>query len=840
VITFEYVTDLELRDGYTALELPITRTRIGEGGPRVPRSDKGDSDAATPIAGEGLLLDVFLAAPSPIEKVVADSSHEIVVEKLEDGAVKVSFADSVAAAKLAQSLVLLVETTEKNKPLCMIEKFAAAKVDEDRSLASGKQEAVEDPSFARSSLVADVPEAERTAMMISFVPDFDEASDQLLASDDESLSEIIFVIDQSGSMAGSRIKQARSALQLFLRSLPEGTKFNIVSFGDHHRKLFPTSVTYDETTFATATQYVADMDANFGGTNILSPLREVLATPPSKDFPRQVFLITDGDVNNTAEVIDVVKTSVGDCRVFTLGIGADACRRLVTGLARAGNGMSEFVQSGERLERKVLNQLKIALRPVLKNIKLDFGLFQCPTYSPNPLPPIFDGQRLIVYAFLDNSYSTLGTITLTAQTGKGTMLKFPCEVSLYDQLEGNLLHRLAARSLIRDLENGELDAAAKASITRLGQTYGIVSSETTLFVAHNWDTRSSTLDMEKIDSEEAAQRDLQAHSTERAHFKHDARLAWIAEQQVPEPAASAALPQAAFSSEPEPTSLEDAFAREEMCKSNSAAARKRAQAAPRHRLSSSPQAGLRAKVAEIFNMFDEVNDDCDSSASSEECAAEQEQYCSAPSSAPFSETTTSSSFAPFGSNTAADPYASGSSFGAGTFSFCGEAAAAPPPTFFSARSALASAGAPAPSEGRRALKRSGCLDSTLPATTQICMYQGASGLWDADGLVGILDGLLDLPPSALDILVATVIDELSGLDQSVLRSVCASALAIAALEYKYSVDKDQWELLVQKAMRRITATLKPLNSACTAATLVSKATDLIHPKEVKEPEVEFA
>ncbi len=34
------------------------------------------------------------------------------------------------------------------------------------------------------------------------------------------------------SMAGSRIKQVAETLQLFLRSLPEGTFFNIIGFGD--------------------------------------------------------------------------------------------------------------------------------------------------------------------------------------------------------------------------------------------------------------------------------------------------------------------------------------------------------------------------------------------------------------------------------------------------------------------------------------------------------------------------------------------------------------------------------------------------------------------------------
>jgi hypothetical protein len=36
------------------------------------------------------------------------------------------------------------------------------------------------------------------------------------------------------------------------------------------------------------------MGANFGGTNILEPLQEILNSPVNPEFPRQLFVLTDG------------------------------------------------------------------------------------------------------------------------------------------------------------------------------------------------------------------------------------------------------------------------------------------------------------------------------------------------------------------------------------------------------------------------------------------------------------------------------------------------------------------------------------------------------------------
>ena len=51
----------------------------------------------------------------------------------------------------------------------------------------------------------------------------------------------VFLLDRSGSMSGARIEKAKEALILFLKSLPEDSYFNVVSFGSKSIKMFEKS-----------------------------------------------------------------------------------------------------------------------------------------------------------------------------------------------------------------------------------------------------------------------------------------------------------------------------------------------------------------------------------------------------------------------------------------------------------------------------------------------------------------------------------------------------------------------------------------------------------------------
>jgi hypothetical protein len=58
--------------------------------------------------------------------------------------------------------------------------------------------------------------------------------------------EFSFIIDCSGSMKGRRLQCAKGCLLVFIRSLPQGSCFNITRFGGRHESLFKESVEYND------------------------------------------------------------------------------------------------------------------------------------------------------------------------------------------------------------------------------------------------------------------------------------------------------------------------------------------------------------------------------------------------------------------------------------------------------------------------------------------------------------------------------------------------------------------------------------------------------------------
>ena len=78
---------------------------------------------------------------------------------------------------------------------------------------------------------------------------------------------MVFLVDRSGSMAGTKMNLTKQALQLFMKSLPpEDTYFQIISFGSNYKYLDDKAraLTYDPETLDLATSKIENFSASMG------------------------------------------------------------------------------------------------------------------------------------------------------------------------------------------------------------------------------------------------------------------------------------------------------------------------------------------------------------------------------------------------------------------------------------------------------------------------------------------------------------------------------------------------------------------------------------------------
>ncbi|RFN49800.1 vault poly [Fusarium flagelliforme] len=202
------------------------------------------------------------------------------------------------------------------------------------------------------------------AIMTTLVPKFKLPAEK---------PEIVFICDRSASMS-NQISNLKTALEVFLKSMPVGVKFNICSFGNSFSFLWERSQTYNQENLDQAVQHVRTFLANYGGTEMYDPFQATFKKR-YRDMNLEVILLTDGEIwdqDRLFELInDEVAESKGTARVFSLGIGAGASTSLIEGVARAGNGFAQTVADNEKMDKKVVRMLKGALFPHITDYSLE-------------------------------------------------------------------------------------------------------------------------------------------------------------------------------------------------------------------------------------------------------------------------------------------------------------------------------------------------------------------------------------------------------------------------------------------------------------------------------------
>ncbi len=294
--------------------------------------------------------------------------------------------------------------------------------------------------------------------------------------------EIVFVIDNSGSMGGTSIVQAKASLLYALGRLRPSDRFNVIRFDDTMDMLFSDTVAADAEHVAQAKAFVSALQAR-GGTEMVPPMRAALtdrrgsdSSFARQDYVRQVIFLTDGEVGNEQQLFETIGAMRGRSRIFMVGIGSAPNSFLMTRAAELGRGTFTHIGSVDQVEERMRTLFEKLESPAVTNLTATFSAghaalaseasgqrgnsseVRAPDTRPEPgssaradstpavIPDLYRGEPVALAAKVS---ALAGTLELTGMIGDRPWV---VTLPLANAAEGRGLSKLWARRKIADAE----------------------------------------------------------------------------------------------------------------------------------------------------------------------------------------------------------------------------------------------------------------------------------------------------------------------------------------------------------------------------------------------------
>jgi len=323
--------------------------------------------------------------------------------------------------------------------------------------------------------------------------------------------EINFIIDTSGSMSGVSIRQAKQALELAVKRLGAGDRFNIIEFNSISKKLYADPVIASERNVRRAIHYIQSLRAG-GGTEMYPALLEALMsgrgnTDAQQDHLRQVIFLTDGSVSNESQLFGLIHKELADARLFTVGIGSAPNSHFMHKAALFGRGTYTYIGKVSEVEEKMLALFEKIENPVLTNITLEWGkdgvwLGNNPEQRvevyPGRMPDLYSGEPLVISAKLP---ANIDTLRVSGKVGTHAW-------SRQRLLQGGAAKTGVAKrwarekiaALMNSLQDGANKDDVKQAVTRTALKHHLVSKYTSLVAVDVTPSRpkQETLNSKKI------------------------------------------------------------------------------------------------------------------------------------------------------------------------------------------------------------------------------------------------------------------------------------------------------------------------------------------------------
>jgi Ca-activated chloride channel family protein len=310
--------------------------------------------------------------------------------------------------------------------------------------------------------------------------------------------EIIFVIDNSGSMGGQSIVQAKASLKYALKQLSPADRFNVVRFDNTLELLFPSAVPADMEHIGQAQTFVARLQAE-GGTEMVPAMQAALVdqNAADRDTLRQVVFLTDGAIGNENQLFDTIAAGLGRSRIFMVGIGSAPNSYLMNRAAELGRGSVLHIGSAEQVEDRMRALFNKLAKPAVTDLSVKFSESGVDV-TPKVLPDLYAGETLQIAAKL----STFGgTAEISGSIGDQPWI---VTLPLKGAAEAKGISKLWARAKIADAEValalGKISkTSADQRILSLALEHSLVSRLTSLVAVDKTPSRPEGAQLSRAD-----------------------------------------------------------------------------------------------------------------------------------------------------------------------------------------------------------------------------------------------------------------------------------------------------------------------------------------------------
>jgi Ca-activated chloride channel homolog len=299
--------------------------------------------------------------------------------------------------------------------------------------------------------------------------------------------DLTLVVDVSGSMAGSKLEQAKAALQQALGTLRPVDRFRLIAFSSAVRAFRPQQVSATRENLTDAREFVDGLAAE-GGTNIAAALDTALAGSAEAERLSLVIFLTDGlpsvGEQSPERIAEAGAARAGRTRIFSVGLGQDVNTYLLDRLAAEGRGSVEYVAPETSVETAV-GSLLVKLRyPALVDLRIAEAPATLISLAPQRLPDLFYGEELVLFGRYRGTGR--GSVVITGErNGRperiATDAVFPTTTS-----DNDFIPKLWASRRIGELTRQiRLEGPSNSlveEVRNLGLRYGIVTEYTSYLV----------------------------------------------------------------------------------------------------------------------------------------------------------------------------------------------------------------------------------------------------------------------------------------------------------------------------------------------------------------------